>query len=487
VIALRTSLLVKKVAYLFTPLVAFLFAVPTATAHAQPSATVQALFVSDIHFEPFWDPAKVAKLAAAPVTGWAKILSAPDSSNRQQAFDNLQATCHARGADTAFPLLQSSMKALHSHAAGAKFIILSGDLMAHSFDCKFKTVLPHATSADYRAFTIKTIHFVIAQLQAAAPGVPVYTALGNNDSDCGDYQLDADSAFLKQVGQAVTKHFPSQERATALASFTQNGSYSVTLPSPLAGTRLIVLDDIFLSAKHTACSGKADPAAQDAQYAWLSSQIRQAQETNQTIWVMAHIAPGVDAYSTLSHLSGPCGRSPKMLLSSDRLAQTLEASAPHIKLAIFGHTHEDEIKLLQSSDVSDHAEQASSAIPVKLVPAISPINGNLPSFTVAHIDPATATLTNYEVIAGSDKVAWHQQYEYRTAYGEPSFSADGVTDMVRKFASDHDHNSQPSQNYIHNFSIGNPVPLLSFVWPDYVCAMTNQTAKAFSDCACKDR
>jgi sphingomyelin phosphodiesterase acid-like 3 len=476
-------------AWFFALLLTVLFASPIVPAHAQSGAstadpTVQALFVSDIHFDPFWDPAKAVKLAAAPLTAWSKILAAPDSPGRQQRFDSLQRTCHSRGTDTSFPLLQSSINAIRTHAAGTKLITLSGDLMAHGFDCKFETLLPHATTADYRAFTVNTIRFVIDQLQTAAPGVPLYTALGNNDSDCGDYKIDARSAFLKQVAQAVTQHFSSSERAAALASFAQIGGYSVTLPAPFVSTRLIVLDDVFLSDHHTACSGNPDTSGEDAQYAWLAAELRAAQKANQKVWVMAHIPPGVDAYATLAHLSGPCGRPPKMLLSSDRFAQQLEGSADSIKLGIFGHTHEDEIKLLQSTRKSGEKDHASAAIPVKIVSAISPINGNLPSFTVAQIDPASATLVDYEVIAGSDKIAWHPQYDYHAAYAESAFSADAVGNLVQNFAVDHDGRTHPSQNYIRNFSIGNPVPLLSLVWPGYVCTMSHQTAASFSNCAC---
>ncbi len=445
---------------------------------------VEALLVSDIHFEPFWDPAKFPQLVALPVSAWPRILSAPDSPNRQQAFDSLQNACHARGTDTSFPVLQSSMGAIRAHAAGARFITLSGDLMAHGFDCKFKSLMPVASAADYRAFAVKTISFVLAQLQTAAPRLPVYTALGNNDSDCGDYRLDADSAFLKQVGEAVTQRFPIVERAAALASFAQTGNYSVMLPSPMAHTRLVVLDDVFFSPKHTACSGKPDTAAQDAQYVWLTAQLQEAQKAKQNVWVMAHIPPGVDAYATLAHLTGPCGRKPTMLLSSDRLAQTLEGAADSIKLGIFGHTHEDEINLLESGQGSETLERASGAIPVKLVASVSPVNGNLPSFTIAHIEPARATLVNYEVIAGSNKVAWHKQYEYRTAYAEGSYSADAVAHLIGAFSIDREAKTLPSQNYIHNFSIGNPVPLLSLVWPGYVCSMAHQTAEGFSSCAC---
>jgi sphingomyelin phosphodiesterase acid-like 3 len=461
-------------------------------SHAQqPGPTVQALFVSDIHFEPFWDPAKTSKLAVSPVSKWKAILAAPPSANRQLAFDALQRTCQARGTDTLYPLLRSSVNAMKAHASGALFITLSGDLMAHSFGCKYKLLFPHATPQDYRAFTEKTIRFVMQQLNGVAPGVPVYAGLGNNDSDCGDYQLDAHSPFLSAVGGVMTNGFPARERARALASFSSEGNYTVMLPAPIEKTRLIVLDDVFFSPKHTTCSGKPDPADQDVQLKWLAEQLSAARTAKQNVWVMAHIPPGVDAYATLAHLGGACGRPPAMLLSSDKLAESLTDAADVIKLAIFGHTHEDEIKLLEQKHSRAAEPQSDNphpdAIPVKIVPSISPVNGNLPSFTVARIDPATAQLVDYQVIAGSAALPWKQLYDYSQAYGETSFSAAAVKDLLTKLVNDRYSRTQASRDYIHNFSTGNPIPLLSLVWPAYVCTMTATTASGFTACACSTK
>ncbi len=52
-------------------ILACFFSLPIArtVAQAAPASeqTVPALLVSDIHFEPFWDPAKVSQLVAAPI------------------------------------------------------------------------------------------------------------------------------------------------------------------------------------------------------------------------------------------------------------------------------------------------------------------------------------------------------------------------------------------------------------------------------------
>jgi sphingomyelin phosphodiesterase acid-like 3 len=80
----------------------------SAAKPAPAHTTVSALVLSDIHFEPFWDPVKVPQLAAAPVSEWKAILAAAPSPDQQQRFAALQQTCRARGADTSFALFDSS-------------------------------------------------------------------------------------------------------------------------------------------------------------------------------------------------------------------------------------------------------------------------------------------------------------------------------------------------------------------------------------------
>ena len=69
---------------------------------------------------------------------------------------------------------------------------MSGDLIAHAFACKFSTVFPQAKPGDYRAFVAEDYWIMWCRWNYAhsIPGAPVYVALGNNDSDCGDYRLD---------------------------------------------------------------------------------------------------------------------------------------------------------------------------------------------------------------------------------------------------------------------------------------------------------
>ena len=96
------------------PLLALLSIIPLPAQAQSPShsaPTVPALLLSDIHLDPFHDPAKFAALLAAPATGWAVILDAPPSPTQAADFAHLQETCGARGVDTPPALLQSTLHA----------------------------------------------------------------------------------------------------------------------------------------------------------------------------------------------------------------------------------------------------------------------------------------------------------------------------------------------------------------------------------------
>jgi len=463
---------------------------PAATNHKSPAlsgqaakGTVPALLLSDIHFEPFWDPAKVPQLAAAQVSEWKAILAAAPSPDQQQRFAALQQTCHARGADTSFALFDSSVKAMRKPAAGAGFVAVSGDLISHAFPCKYNTLFPNSEPEAYRTFVEKTLDYVIDELYGTFPGVPVFVALGNNDSDCGDYRLDAGSDFLKVIGKEVAKDFPAAERQDAEQIFAAGGYYSVALPAPIENTRLLVLNDIFMSKNYSTCAGKSDPAAADAQIAWLRQQLAEARAGKEKIWVMGHIPPGVDLYTTATKMIDVCGgRSPVMYLSTEKLADVLVDSADVIELAIFAHTHMDETHLLRNDG------QSGKSVAVKVVSSISPINGNYPSFSVARIDPSSAALKDYKVFAASNpsgvNAAWTEEYDFARSYHEAEFTSSSVTQLIAGFAADPGAKTQASQNYIQDFSVGYLSPVLTMFWPEYVCTLSNHTQQAFKACVC---
>lgn len=472
---------------------------PPAASHQQPAAkvvstsalpgkeTVPALFLSDIHFDPFWDPGKVTQLAAAPVSGWKAILAVPPSADRRQRFAGLQQSCHTRGEDTSYLLLESSLQAVRANATGAKFATVGGDLIAHAFPCKFSAIFPHSSPGDLRAFVEKTVDFVIEELGGALPGVPVFVALGNNDSDCADYRLDAHSQFLSDTGREVTRGFPASERQGALESFAAGGYYSVSLPGLAGNARLLVLNDLFLSSKYEPCAGKGDSSAPGEQLAWLEKQLASARASKEKVWVMGHIPPGIDVYATAARMRNICGgQKPEMFLSSEKMADELVEFSDVVELAIFGHTHMDEAHILKADGLE--GLKAEKSVAVKMAPSISPINGNAPSFTLARIDPASAALVDYRVFTASNQTGvdatWREEYDFGRTYHEAVFSASSVSQLIAGFEADPGAKTDASRSYIRSFVAGNASPLLELVWPEYVCSLAHHSAEGFRSCVC---
>lgn len=449
-----------------------------AAQNAKPAATVTALAVSDIHFDPFRDPAKTVRLVVAPVAGWQAILDEPDAADRAARWADVLKACPARRFDTDEPLFAASLQAIHARAQGARFVTVSGDLMAHEFDCCYRQIFPKASAAEYRSFALKTMAYELSALRAALPGVPVYPALGNNDSDCGDYRLDAHSAFLAGAAPFFLDDVPAKERASAAARFAVDGSYVVTLPGVHA--RLVVLDDLFAARSYTRCAGKPDPAPAAAQSAWLQEQIAAARAAGEKLWVMGHIPPGIDPYATVATLRNVCaGEDPVLFLSTPALGDALASGGDVIALALFAHTHMDEMRVIESPTQAGHGPVA-----LKMVPSISPINGNLPAFTLVTMDAATAAVRDFRVITSADShgSAWAESYDFAKSYGRASFTALDAESLILSMKAD--ASSPAVAAYLRHFYGRDLTPALKPFWPQYACSLDTLTAEAYRACLC---
>jgi sphingomyelin phosphodiesterase acid-like 3 len=467
-----------------------------AQQHRHAPRTVPALMLSDIHFEPFYDPVKAVQLFSAPVNRWGAILDSAPTPTREKDFATLNEVCHSRGADTSEALWRSSLRAMHLRATSATFVTVSGDLLAHEFQCKFKRTFPLATDQDYVLFTANTIRYLVRGLQANFPARPLYVAMGNNDSGCGDYREDRNSAFLSEVAKIVTASLPPDDREENLRDFSIGGFYNAPLPREIPHTRIVVLDNLFSSYKYTNCANKPGEYASNQQIAYLRNQIAEAREHHQVLWVMAHIPPGIDLYGTLKK-GYVCGKTPAVnFLGNEELGAVLAANDDVVRLAIFAHTHTDELRLInEDSQAADGAEQGKSGTPrgpgvaVKMISSITPVNGNLPSFTIARVDPTTANLIDYTVYASSNmtgiNASWTKEYTFSETYHQPSFTPATLKLMTDAFHNDPNASSPESNAYLRNIYVGDRALLLKPLWPEYTCALTHNSAQSFADCVCK--
>lgn len=450
---------------------------------------VTALLVSDIHFDPFHDPEKAKLLDRSQASAWASILQSADSVNAAQALASLQKSCRAKGEDTPFPLLRASLDAMRSREAAPGFVTVTGDLIAHQFTCRYQTLFPGSSQQSYETFVEKTIQFVVEQLRAEFPGTPVYVSLGNNDSDCGDYRLDAGGSFLSKTAELVAEGLPETSRAEVLREFPAGGYYNIAM-EPLRRTRVIVLNDIYLSPRYATCKGVADPAPGNAELDWLEEQLREARAAGQKVWVMGHIPPGVNVYSTVTKLTDVCANEPaEMFLKSDRLDDLLASYADVVRLGLFAHTHMDEMRVIGPTGpdgVFNGGATGAREMAVKMVPSISPVDGNNPSFTVARVDKATAVLKDFAVVVASDFAgsAWREEYDFAATYHAAAYSPETVEPLITGFRADRKAQQTASQEYIRHYFKGDAVRELAPFWGQYACSLDELTARGYASCVC---
>lgn len=455
----------------------FLALLAALCAPAFAQANVKALMLSDIHFDPFRYPEQFAALNSSPAADWPKILSTPLTNPTQPE------PCPSRGFDTDWTLFQSSLKAEQTALAKPAFITISGDLMGHEFDCRYKAMAGKGDTPEaYSTFASKTLAFVIAQVHAAFPTTPVYFALGNNDSGCGDYFEDFGSAFLQETQRAMNSVLPSSKHRS-VESFPEIGAARMSLPVP--NTEMIALQNIFESAGYKNCARKPDPEASVKQMAWLRKHLEAARATHKRVWLMAHIPTGVNVYSTIRAKANICtGDAAAPFLNNSALADIIAEFPDVIRLSIFAHTHNDEIHLFTSGD-------GKRFVPAKIVPSISPINGNHPSFTLAEVNTKTATLADYTVVTASNltgvDATWTESYRFTKTYGEPDFSASSVADLAHKLTADHTGQAADSLLYEKLWFPGDTgihAAASMLMWPLYSCSITADHAADYKSCVC---
>ncbi len=452
----------------------------------KPQATIPIVMLSDLHFDPYRDPGKFEELRTAPVQRWRAILAAPRSTNQAVDFSALQTACKARGEDSSWSLLADSLRAAHAQEPKPSFVTVSGDLLVHGFDCRMRTLRPASTAEDVAQFAEKTVAFVALSLRATFPDVPVYLALGNNDSGCTDYEESPSSEFLKAAAQSFATDVPdAATQADIRTEFSALGDYDVALPAPMQHARLIVLQDMFQSRYYADCAGKRDAQATKDQIDWLRARLTEARAGHEHVWVMAHIPPGVDVYTSFHrYVLNPgamCSvTKPVEFLGTDAFVDTLTDFADVVTLGVFAHTHMDEMKLLHND--------VGGLIPAKLIPSISPINGNTPAFTVAQLNPFSATMMDYSVYArGTESGLWSHEYTYSKIYGMPDYSAASVKQLTRAIAADKTGDAEVSRKYEKWFFPGDAGLYglaLHQIWPAYACATTENGGASFQECMC---
>ena len=436
------------------------------------SKSSQFFWVSDIHFNPFADPALVDKLVGAPPSDWSRILNESSLSN----FSKF-------GEDTNWQLFRSALRAMQSTVPDPAFTLVTGDLLAHHFREQFDANATVHDDASYLEFVRKTVEFEALELHRVSPKATII-ALGNNDADCGDYLIQSDGRFLRDTGPMVARLAGASYESAFSKPWNAFGSFSVAHPV-LPRHRVIVLDTSFLSYRHEpGCGGNAVDTGNEM-LSWLADELAAAKQHHEKVWLVYHIPPGIDSYATLRHKTAGTA-APAVTFWRSSYAATFEPLLRQdhstVEASFAGHTHLDDFRLI---DIKSRFRSV-----VIMTPGLSPNIGQNPAFRVVTIDKgklknqSTYYLTNLASAGPQLQADWKLEYDFDQAWGMHNLNAASYHKLWRLIS----QSSEAQNRWMSFYSVSKPG---TFITPATFsashCASGYLSANAFETCVEKEK
>ena len=365
------------------------------------AATNSFISIADIHFNPF--DTCVPKQLPCPII---KRLMQTNARQWQIIFEHYGSKkISHQPIDTNDALLHSSLMEISAVAKQhhSQFVILIGDYLAHDYQKNYQTYASDTTQAGYESFVKKTLQFLTLQIQAALPDLPVYAAVGNNDSYQGDYYSAPKGVFYDDLSNIWGSLLHNKHNAFRfLKQFPIAGYYSVVPPgSPK--DRILVLNTVLFSTK--AEGTHLSDTARD-ELVWLKKQLVMAAAQHRKVWLVFHIPVGINVYSSLRNNTITSFWKPHY---THQFLSLLSTYASTITGIFTGHLHIDAFELF---DLDGHHEIFDS-----FTPAISPVFGNNPSFKWFQYDSHTFQVRNFVTYyLPQQQTQWRVLYNFNQRY-----------------------------------------------------------------------
>ena len=416
---------------------------------------------SDVHFNPFYDPTLFAKLVAADAGEWASIFKS----------SNISAPS-VWGGDTNYPLLAIALSSIRQNMGDSPLIIFTGDILGHGLPLQFyeKTkgsTLNDADVAAMKAFIKKTVTFVLEQVRSSVGNIPVIFVLGNSDS-YADIE-PPDSNFFSDTAELYYRKFlnGTVDHQTFINTFTQGGYYA----AEPAGAKLMVIG--LNTYEFSPLFKEKYTEEADAQLTWLDTTLNLAQARGKKVWLLMHVPPGADKYSTAQSVdaSGHISTA-TMMWNQDYQRSFLQILSKYpglITQTFIAHTHMDEYRMMSPGN------------PAVTTPSIAPYFGNNTAFKVFTLSRATLKATDYTSLnydLASTPSQFNRYYTFSMAYLMQGYLNDSLSLLYSELVT----NSAMQQFYRgsyfsgHNYSdpVGNEYyPITDKTWPVYWCGIGN--------------
>jgi sphingomyelin phosphodiesterase acid-like 3 len=418
---------------------------------------------TDVHFNPFYDPSLFPELLAKDAGEWESIFKKSSISAPS-----------VWGGDTNYPLLAIALSSIRQNMGDSPLIIFTGDILGHYlpqtfyglYDPKNAQNPTPADVAAMKAFTDKTVAFFMQQVRSSVGNIPVMFALGNADSYTG---LGPDSSFLSHTAELYYTQLVNGtvDHQTFIDTFTSGGYYS----AEPTGTNLMVIG--LNTFEFSPYFGDTTSSAVTAEFAWLDSTLASARARGKKVWLLMHVPPGADKYSTAQSVdSNGHIATATMMWNQDYQASFLQILSKYpdtITLTLAAHTHMDEYRIMSPNDV------------LEITPSIAPYFGNDPAFkvfTFSHdtLKPIDYRSFNYELATNPEQ--FDSYYTFSALYSMQGLLNNSLAQLYPALLTDNAKQTLYRGHYFsgHNYTI--PVtntfnPITNRSWPVYWCGIGN--------------
>jgi sphingomyelin phosphodiesterase acid-like 3 len=479
-----------------------------------PASVYHIVTVSDLHFNPLYDPSLFPQLLSSlPTPGTA---SHWDPSPWQTIFQSSNMkTPSTAGTDTNYPLLLLAMESIEQNvqANPSPVVLLTGDLLGHNIETNYCTIYLKSENSPVNNTTLaqciatqsttiqnfidSTFTFVATQIQTAVSSAPVIYAPGNIDTYYQDLapnftacipqsnvnlcDLGPDSTFLLDNEATVWNQFlEGKADASFTTTFPSGGYYfAQSLGSKL---RILALNSNSFVENSPTYTTAAD------ELTWLGQQLSSAQASGQKVWILMHVPPGANSQSIaqVAAVPGDVDANDAFMMWDPSLQSTfintLQAYPGVVTLMLAGHTHMDEYRILDSN--GDVLEQ---------LPGISPCFGNNPAYKVVTISQSTFTPTDYQSFDYNLALLppasqFSPLYQFSSTYGLTGNLGDSLQQLYPEFATNQNQQKTYTLMYTSGSESLNPVtltpwnPINDVNWPIFACTIDDMDQSDYVTC-----
>lgn len=327
------------------------------------------------------------------------------------------------GCDAPWSLAASAFQAVENIApkGGYDLSLYTGDLVAHGQTWE--------ESADIENYSASAIYNM---LRRHTNNTPTFPTLGNHDTyptefNAPDSLPDGRGNQFSWDYNYVAKLWNKEgwlNHTTVKEARTHYGGFSV---SPRKGLRIVSFNaDFWYTGNGFAFINTTNPDIGGV-LRWVTDELQAAEDAHERVWVMAHVLPGWDGYSTLDR-------------PTNLFYQIVSRYRSTIAHMFFGHSHEDEFSVFyhntngNSSSASRLTKDAVNVMHVS--PSVTPLTNMNPGIRVLEIDPETYEMMDYHqyytplqnvqnVTETKHGLVWYRLYSARETYS--NFSASEKT------------------------------------------------------------